>query len=137
MIRDKSDTRNVLMLGLVYDFISFAVEYLNVEVVLRKTIMAGRTILRDDIRTMNDDPKYSDLFMLTRILHAIVDSIRPPLVIPDDPPTPEVRTFSVMSAPAREPHEFQELSGIDTDDDMNLEDAKEIFELLEEWGDTS
>lgn len=137
MIREKTDTKNVLMLGLVYDFMSFAAEYLNIAVVSRKTIMAGRTILRNDIRIMNEDPKYSDLFMLTRIFHAIVDSIRPPLVIPDDPPTPEVRTFSVMSAPARPRQEYQDLSGIDTDDDMDLEDAVEIFEQRDIWEDTS
>ena len=66
MIRDKSDTKNVLMLGLVYDFMSFAAEYLNIAVVSHKTIMAGRTILSNDIRIMNEDTKYADLVIFPR-----------------------------------------------------------------------
>ena len=51
-IHNMSDTRNVLMLGLVYDFMSFASEHMNVSVVTKTTIMAGWVILREAIKTI-------------------------------------------------------------------------------------
>ena len=41
IMRVSSDTRNVLMLGLVYNFMSYAAEHLNVDIINRKTIMTG------------------------------------------------------------------------------------------------
>ena len=42
-MRVSSDTRNVLMLGLVYDFILYAAEHLNVDIINRKTIVRLNT----------------------------------------------------------------------------------------------
>ena len=136
-IHNMSDTRNVLMLGLVYDFMSFAAEHLYVSVVTRTTIMAGRVILREAIKEMNNDPKYVELIMLTKLFHAIVDSVRPPYITPTTPPSPVARSFSVMSAPSNaQPQRYEDLSGIDTDDEMNLESAVAIFGEQDEWSDT-
>ena len=79
IMRVSSDTRNVLMLGLVYDFMSYAAEHLNVDIINRKTIMAGRVIMRHEIKRLSEEPEYVELHMLTRIFHAIVDSVRPPV----------------------------------------------------------
>jgi hypothetical protein len=137
LIQNMPDTRNVLMLGLVYDFMSFAAEHLNVDVVSRRTIMAGRVIMRNDIKLMDADPRYTELHVLTKIFHAIVDSIRPPYIVPLILPPPEVRTFSVMSATVPAPQRYEDLSGIDTDDDMDLDDALDIFGHPDDWEDTS
>ena len=97
IMRVSSDTRNALMLGLVYDFMSYAAEHPNVQIINRKTIMAGRVIMCHEIKRLSEEPEYIELHMLTRIFHAIVDSVRPPVIGRKVPPPQEVRTFSVMS----------------------------------------
>ena len=134
-IKNKPDTRNVLMLGLLYNFISYTAEYMRVSRITRQTIMAARVILRSEINEMNEKPEYSELIMLTRLFYAIVDSIRPPYIPPvNDAPSP-VRTFSAMSASVE--HQFYgDLSGVDTDDEVSLEYAKMIWDKPQEWSDT-
>ena len=138
IMRVSSDMRNVLMLGLVYDFMSYAAEHLNVDIINRKTIMAGRVIMRHEIKRLSDDPEYVELHMLTRIFHAIVDSVRPPFIQREAPPPQEVRTFSVMSASdGNQETCYDDLSGIDTEDDMEYEDAMGTFDQPNYWEDTS
>ena len=58
IMRVSSDTRNVLMLGLVYDFMSYAAEHLNVDIVNRKIIMARRVFMRHEIKRLSEEPEY-------------------------------------------------------------------------------
>ena len=133
-----SDTRNVLMLGLVYDFMSYAAEHLNVDTINRKTIMAGRVIMRHEIKRLSEEPEYVELHMLTLIFHAIVDSVRPPVIEREAPPPQEVRTFSVMStSEGNQETCYGDLSGIDTEDDMEYEEAVDTFDEPNYWEDTS
>ena len=69
-MRVSSDTRNVLMLDLVYDFMSYAAEHLNVDVINSKTFMAGRVIMLHEIKRLSEEPEYVELHMLTQIFHA-------------------------------------------------------------------
>ena len=128
-MRVSSDTRNILMLGLVYDLMSYAAEHLNVDLINRKTIMAGRVIMQHEIKRLSEEPEYVELHMLTRIFHAIVDSVRPPVIEREAPPPQEVRTFAVMStSEGNQETCYGDLSGIDTEDEMEYEEAVDTFD---------
>ena len=80
------------------------------------------------------EPKH----MLTRIFHAIVDSVRPPVIEREAPPPQEVRTFSVMStSEGNQETCYGDLSSIDTEDDMEYEEAVDTFDQPNYWEDTS
>ena len=53
------------MLGLEYDFMSYAADNLNVDILNRKTIMAGRVIMRHEIKRLSEEQEYVELHMLT------------------------------------------------------------------------
>ena len=120
------------------DFMSYAAEHLNVDIINRKTIMAGRVIMPHEIKRLSEDPEYVELHMLPRIFHAIVDSVRPPVIEREAPPPQEVHTFSVMStSEGNQEACYGDLSSIDTEDDMEYEGAVDTFDQPNYWEDTS
>ena len=95
-------------------------------------------LFRSEIKRLSEEPEYVELHMLTRIFHAIVDSVRPPVIEREALPPQEVRTFSIMStSEGNQETCYGDLSGIDTEDDMEYEEAVDIFDQPNYWEDTS
>ena len=65
-------------------------------------------------------------------------SVRPPVIEREAPSPQEVRTFSVMStSEGNQETCYGDLSGIDTEDNMEYEEAVDIFYQPNYWEDTS
>ena len=71
-------TRNVLMLGLVNDFMAFISHRIRDTTNSRIKLRAHRIVFSDRIRTLTANGAFEHLFILTRIFYAIIGSIRPP-----------------------------------------------------------
>ena len=78
IVMQQRHTRNVLMLGLVYDFMAFVSHRIRDTTNSRIKLRAHRIVSTDRLRTLTAEGVLEHLFMLTRIFYAIIGSIRPP-----------------------------------------------------------
>jgi hypothetical protein len=126
-------TRDILMLGLVYDFIAYASERLRRRVQSRKIIRADRVVLRKQILTLANSKLFRGYHTMTQIFLAISAVIRPPTKFPLTPPTKPSRGMKrVEQTHADEISDNPELSDIETDLSMDDEWASEIMYRVDE-----
>ena len=130
-------TRNVLMLGLVYDFMAFVSHRIRDTTNSRIKLRAHRLVFAERLREITQDKSYEHLFMLTRIFLAILGSIRPPPYTHQDMEPQTVRPYDRMIASQYQTEsEYESLSAAESDTGISIDEAKRLIHEDETWSDT-
>lgn len=91
------NTRNVLMFGPIYDFMAHVSQRIRDATNARRKLQAHRIDFKATLNGITANGAHGHLYMLIRIFHAVIDSIRPPPYTPALHESPLQKPYDRMS----------------------------------------